>query len=187
MSFCRALSTPLIRFVGQYYADTLSALIVLDTVGGEAALRYCPSALSVDAEPDPLVLLCWKCRELRELVIVGYELAEINLLAIGKLRGEQLRRLVVPLECVLDVRYTDTIRKRQHHHHQHQHQPPLVHQRPPRRRQRRRGPGDARRRHLVVAEDYDNDDATDVVIEYGTCSEQIIDKVYSPIISLSTL
>ena len=102
MYFCKSLNPELIQFVNTNYCDTLKSLCVVDAVT-DPALRY-HNPLRLDADPDPLVLLCWKCRHLTELTVIGYEMLEINLIAIAKLRSN-LKTFNVAMDCVIDLKY----------------------------------------------------------------------------------
>jgi hypothetical protein len=102
MYFCKSLNPQLIQYISDSFCDTLESLVVVDAIT-DPTLRY-HNPLRYDADPDPLVLLCWKCRYLQELVIVGYEILEINLIAIAKLRTN-LKTFYVPMDCIIDLRY----------------------------------------------------------------------------------
>jgi hypothetical protein len=102
MYFCKSLNPELLHSIAERFNATLRSLVVVDAIT-DPSLRY-HNPLRRDADPDPLVLLSWKCRELRELVVVGYEILEINLVAIAKLRPT-LNVFYVPMDCVVDLRY----------------------------------------------------------------------------------
>lgn len=48
-----------------------------------------------DESPDPFVLAAWLCKNLEEFVLYGYKYWEENLVAIGRLRGENLKNLEI--------------------------------------------------------------------------------------------
>lgn len=48
-----------------------------------------------DYEQDPLVMLAWRCKELKELVLNGYAVEPFNVVGIARLRGTDLQRLEV--------------------------------------------------------------------------------------------
>ncbi|CAF1086201.1 unnamed protein product [Rotaria sp. Silwood1] len=100
MYFCSSLNVDLLCYLSVHYRSTLECLDVIDSVT-EPALRY---HNLFRAEPDPLVLLAWQCKKLTSLTILGYEVLEVNLLAIAKLRP-QLRRLNVCADCVMTLQY----------------------------------------------------------------------------------
>jgi hypothetical protein len=102
MYFCKSLNPELLQFLSLNYSETLTGLIAVDKIS-EPTLRY-HNPLRYDAEPDPLVLLCWKCKHLDELIVCGYEILEINLIAIAKLRTN-LKSFYVPIDCIVDLRY----------------------------------------------------------------------------------
>ena len=118
MYFCSSLNVDLLCYLSVHYRPTLECLDVIDSVM-EPALRY---HNLFRAEPDPLVLLAWQCKKLTSLTILGrmnkkpftlfakfsfvlgYEVLEVNLLAIAKLRP-QLRTLNVCADCVMTLQY----------------------------------------------------------------------------------
>lgn len=134
MYFCKSLNPELLHFLSDNYSNTLSSLVVVDGIT-DPTLRY-HNPLRHDADPDPLVLLCWKCRHLSELVLVGYEVLEINLIAIAKLRSN-LKVFYVPMDCIIDLRYG----------------------------------------HVNNDDFIEDEDGEDTIVDYGFCSDQVIDKV----------
>ena len=102
MYFCKSFNPEMIQYLSNNYSEFLNSLVIVDAIA-EPTLRY-HNPLRYDADPDPLVLLCWKCRNLRELILVGYEILDINLVAIAKLRSN-LTSFYVPMDCVMDLRY----------------------------------------------------------------------------------
>lgn len=100
MYFCSSLNVDLLCYLSVHYRMTLECLDVMDSVT-EPALRY---HNLFRAEPDPLVLLAWQCKKLTSLTILGYEVLEVNLLAIARLRP-QLRTLNVCADCVMTLQY----------------------------------------------------------------------------------
>ena len=135
MYFCKALNPAMLQYLSDNYADTLKSLCVVDSIQSDA-LRYHVVSSRQDTDPDPLILLCWKCRHLTELVLVGYEILEINLIAIAKLRSN-LKLFYVPMDCIIDLTYGK----------------------------------------FKDDEFIEDEDGEDTLIDYGSCSHQIIDKV----------
>ncbi|CAF0773465.1 unnamed protein product, partial [Didymodactylos carnosus] len=100
MYFCSSLNVDMLCYLSIHYRNTLECLDVMDSIT-EPALRYHNPFRS---EPDPLVLLAWQCKQMTELSILGYEILEVNLLAIAKLRP-QLRTLNVCVDCVMTLQF----------------------------------------------------------------------------------
>lgn len=48
-----------------------------------------------DESPDPFVLTAWLCKHLEEFVLYGYKYWEENLVAIGRLRGDTLKKFEI--------------------------------------------------------------------------------------------
>jgi hypothetical protein len=67
MYFCSSLNVDLLCYLSVHYRTTLECLDVIDSVT-EPALRY---HNLFRAEPDPLVLLAWQCKQLTSLTILG--------------------------------------------------------------------------------------------------------------------
>lgn len=42
-----------------------------------------------------MVMMAWRCKELKELVLNGYEVDPVNVIGIARLRGANLKRLEV--------------------------------------------------------------------------------------------
>jgi hypothetical protein len=108
MHFCKSLNSQLIDYISNMYSHTLKKFIINDAIA-EPTLRY-SNPLLYDIEPDPVVLLCWRCRHLEELSILGYEIAEMNLVAIAKLRNN-LRVFRVPMDCIIDLKYGNFVNR----------------------------------------------------------------------------
>ncbi|XP_022105278.1 F-box only protein 33-like [Acanthaster planci] len=53
-----------------------------------------------DSEADPLVMLCWQCKQLKRLIITGYKLLLCNILAMATLRGPSLTTFEVERELL---------------------------------------------------------------------------------------
>jgi hypothetical protein len=134
MFFCKSFNPEIIQFLSDNYSHTLQSLSITDSIV-EPTLRY-HNPLRFDADPDPLILLCWKCKNLQELVVVGYEMLEINLIAIAKLRSN-LKKFHVAMDCIIDLKY-----------------------------------GKFRNDDFI-----EDEEGEDTIVDYGFCSDQVIDKV----------
>lgn len=134
MYFCKSLNSDLLQYLSNNYCDSLKSLVIVDSIT-DPTLRY-HNPLRYDADPDPLVLLVWKCKNLTELTIIGYEMLEINLIAIAKLRSS-LKDFNVPIDCIIDLRY-----------------------------------GEFKNDDFI-----EDEDGEDTIVDYGFCSDQVIDKV----------
>ena len=84
--FCKSLNPEILLFIRDNYCETLKTFCVVDYIT-DPTLRY-HNPFRNDADPDPLVLLAWKCKYLEELTIIGYEILQINLTAIAQLRNK---------------------------------------------------------------------------------------------------
>lgn len=134
MYFCKSLNPEIIQYLSDNHSETLQSLHIVDSIV-EPTLRY-HNPLRHDADPDPLILLCWKCKYLQELVVIGYEMLEINLIAIAKLRTN-LKRFHVAMDCVIDLKY-----------------------------------GKFRNNDFI-----EDDEGEDTIVDYGFCSDHVIDSV----------
>ena len=102
MYFCQSLNPEMLQFIRDNYFDTLKTFCVVDTIT-DPTLRY-HNPFRNDADPDPWVLLAWKCKYLEELTLIGYEILQINLTAIAQLRNN-LKIFHIPMDCVITLRY----------------------------------------------------------------------------------
>ncbi|RNA38489.1 F-box only 33 [Brachionus plicatilis] len=102
MYFCKSLNPDILQFISNSYSETLQSMVIVDAIS-DPSLQY-HNPLRHEVDPDPLVLLCWKCKYLTELVLVGYEILEINLIAIAKLR-DNLKTFYVAMDCIIDLKY----------------------------------------------------------------------------------
>uniref|UniRef100_A0A131XUJ6 Putative f-box n=1 Tax=Ixodes ricinus TaxID=34613 RepID=A0A131XUJ6_IXORI len=79
------------------YAETLQTVAVVNALSeGQSTPRR---TFAVRAE-SPVVMLAWRCHQLGCLQLVGHEIADTDVIAIARLRGPQLKELVVPADCV---------------------------------------------------------------------------------------
>ncbi|KAL1431226.1 hypothetical protein MTO96_014604 [Rhipicephalus appendiculatus] len=79
------------------YAETLEAVAVVSALSGSEGIPQ--RTFAVRAE-SPVVMLAWRCHRLRSLKLVGHEIADFDLIAVARLRGPQLKELVIPADCV---------------------------------------------------------------------------------------
>jgi F-box protein 33 len=115
MYFCKSLNSSLLQYLSMNFCETLCSLYIVDVICDPVVLHYHTEfnndddeGVEVDPDPDPLVLLCWKCRHLQELVIVGYQIYEINITAIAKLR-DNLKVFYVPIDCIVEDEESEDI------------------------------------------------------------------------------
>ncbi|EEC16721.1 F-box containing protein, putative, partial [Ixodes scapularis] len=74
------------------YAETLQTVAVVNALSeGQSTPRR---TFAVRAE-SPVVMLAWRCHQLGSLQLVGHEIADTDVIAIARLRGPQLKELVV--------------------------------------------------------------------------------------------
>ncbi|CAG9863243.1 unnamed protein product [Phyllotreta striolata] len=97
--FCEQVNLQVVENLSAY-ADTLRSIIWVDSLSNSQN-----SWLLVkpwfDASPDPFVLTAWLCKHLEEFVLFGYKYWEENLIAIGRLRGDTLKRMEIAESDVL--------------------------------------------------------------------------------------
>ena len=82
--------------IAAYHHETLKSLVLVDYLSDELM----PNSLFSSAVENPLVMLAWRCKLLERLVLIGFEIADIDLIAIARLRGEHLTELLVPSCCI---------------------------------------------------------------------------------------
>lgn len=96
--FCESINLTVLEFLSANYHKTLRSIMWIDSHGQHDGSWII--AKSTDT-PDPLVLMAWLCKKLEELVLLGYKYFEENLVAIGRLRGEMLKKLEIAEEDIL--------------------------------------------------------------------------------------
>lgn len=50
--------------------------------------------------PNVLVMLCWRCKNLINLTVIGYEITELDIIAMARLRGESLQSFLFAASCI---------------------------------------------------------------------------------------
>ncbi|KAJ8983369.1 hypothetical protein NQ317_010460 [Molorchus minor] len=90
--FCERLNLELVQNLSSHYVDTLRSIIWVDSLS-DCDNSWIFVKPSFDQSPDPFVLTAWLCRNLEEFVLYGYKYWEENLVAISRLRGEDLKKL----------------------------------------------------------------------------------------------
>ncbi|KAF3423071.1 hypothetical protein E2986_09938 [Frieseomelitta varia] len=92
--FCENVNIRALHRLSRWYSLTLKSLIWIDSI--QPLTRNIPATYDPDDphSPDPLVLVAWKCTKLVELVFIGHNYHQENLLAIARLRGDSLKSLV---------------------------------------------------------------------------------------------
>ncbi|XP_041373352.1 F-box only protein 33-like [Gigantopelta aegis] len=97
--FCAQVSLAAVTFLWSHHCDTLRTVHIVDGLVDSAPGVY--SELSQD--PDPFVMMAWRCPKLEHLTVIGYEVAEENIVAIARLRGDTLKTLDIPRCCISTV------------------------------------------------------------------------------------
>ncbi|KAH0551261.1 F-box only protein 33 [Cotesia glomerata] len=86
--FCEYVNLRALYIMASYYSTTLKSLMWIDSADNNESIP------PTDGNPDPdgLVMLAWRCINLKELVFIGHKYYHTNLLAIARLRGHNLQR-----------------------------------------------------------------------------------------------
>ncbi|WAR00960.1 FBX33-like protein [Mya arenaria] len=93
--FCTQLSTAAIGLMGNQYSRTLKSVHIVD--GMEFGF---PAWYNISTNEDPFVMLAWKCPHLSRLTLIGYEVADEDIVAIARLRSDSLESLDIPDACI---------------------------------------------------------------------------------------
>lgn len=99
--FCESINMELLELMPLYYKRTLRSLMWIDSIRNSKD-SWTFIQLHI---PNPLVMAAWLCKQLEELVMYGYKYNADDLMAIGRLRGANLKNLDVPED---DILYSDT-------------------------------------------------------------------------------
>ncbi|KAJ8916338.1 hypothetical protein NQ315_005033 [Exocentrus adspersus] len=92
--FCENVNLELIQNLSSHYGETLRSIMWVDSLSHNDNSWVFVKPL-FDESPDPFVLAAWLCKNLEEFVLYGYKYWEENLVAIGRLRGENLKKLEI--------------------------------------------------------------------------------------------
>ncbi|XP_013777766.1 F-box only protein 33-like [Limulus polyphemus] len=98
-------------------SETLQSLYIMDSLSEEKG----PSVSFLVVDEDPFVILAWKCKKLTSLTIIGFEVADLNVIAFARLRGSNLKELKIPACCIVvgddgkDVVYLDQVAPNKYH------------------------------------------------------------------------
>ncbi|KAH8042534.1 hypothetical protein HPB51_023862 [Rhipicephalus microplus] len=95
--FSDGFRSDVLDLLSAQYAETLEAVTVVSALSGIEGIPQ--RTFAVRAE-SPVVMLAWRCHRLRSLKLVGHEIADFDLIAVARLRGPQLKELVIPADCV---------------------------------------------------------------------------------------
>ncbi|XP_035657931.1 F-box only protein 33-like [Branchiostoma floridae] len=87
-------------FISCHYCKTLKSLIICDWLDSGATYSLVPDTMMGE---DPIVMLAWRCTNLTNLSIIGYEFSKDSLVAVARLRGNQLRSLEVSISCIVET------------------------------------------------------------------------------------
>lgn len=96
--FCEQLNSAALHRLSSWYAQRLRSLWWVDSLGSAAA--HCLVQTAAE-EPDPLVMAAWRCKQLEEIVLLGYKYYVDNLVAIARLRGHNLKTLQIAAQDIL--------------------------------------------------------------------------------------
>jgi F-box protein 33 len=102
MFFCQSINVAGINFIARHNYAKFQSIHIIDGV-----LDDRPNAYDVDTDEDPFVMLAWKCMNLKDFTVIGYEVSQDDLIAIARLRGQQLCTLAVPSCCVATIEEED--------------------------------------------------------------------------------
>ncbi|KAI1301660.1 F-box only protein 33 [Halotydeus destructor] len=86
----------LIDTVATRHQDKLKSLTLVDFIHEDLL----PNTSFTQLNENPLVMLAWRCKNLEYLEVIGFEISEVDLLAISRLRGQSMTQLIVPSCCV---------------------------------------------------------------------------------------
>ncbi|XP_032594351.1 uncharacterized protein LOC6557209 isoform X2 [Drosophila grimshawi] len=92
MLFCEFMNHEAIDWMSVHNSDTLRSIYYIDSVSKHSnRMDY----MRHTRRQDPFVMLSWRCKQLEEFVVHGYNMDPHLLLGIARLRGRQLRRFEV--------------------------------------------------------------------------------------------
>ncbi|KAG8189120.1 hypothetical protein JTE90_028659 [Oedothorax gibbosus] len=84
--------------------QTLRSLVLVDGLNDDDS----PMTSFLNSRIDPLIILAWRCQKLTSMKIIGYEVDADSLIAISRLRGEQLQELLIPGCCINSIQLEES-------------------------------------------------------------------------------
>ncbi|KAL3866408.1 hypothetical protein ACJMK2_043709 [Sinanodonta woodiana] len=100
--FCSNLNLAAVDFISNHYSESLRSFYVID--GFQDGY---PNVYISTTDEDPFVMMAWRCSKLEEFTLIGYEVLDDNVVAIARLRGQNLKTFNIPYSCVSTVYETD--------------------------------------------------------------------------------
>ncbi|CAH0550463.1 unnamed protein product [Brassicogethes aeneus] len=103
--FCESVNLHVLESLSSYYPETLRSVMWIDSLSdNKGSWKFAEP--QYDQSPDPFVLMAWLCKRLEEVVLYGYKYCELNLMAIGRLRGSELKNLEIAED---DILFSDNV------------------------------------------------------------------------------
>ncbi|XP_067665842.1 F-box only protein 33-like [Haliotis asinina] len=93
--FCSHVNMASISYISSHYRNSLKTLHIVDGLVDDMSSLYD----NHDME-DPFVMLAWQCQKLEHFTLMGYVIGENDIVAIARLRGQQLKTLNIPARCI---------------------------------------------------------------------------------------
>ncbi|CAL4099988.1 unnamed protein product, partial [Meganyctiphanes norvegica] len=99
--FCEWINIPSLRLLATWYSDSLRELMLVDSLDHSGWGMLTEGRDNADHQsPDPLVMLAWRCKNLKNLTVCGYGYNGSDVVAIARLRGSALSTLIIPEDCL---------------------------------------------------------------------------------------
>jgi len=98
MFFCQYLPEAMLTFLSQHNSTTLESIIIVDGM-----TDFVPAVYETFGVEDPFVMLTWKCQNLKEFSLIGYDIDQDDVVAIARLKGNQLKRFEIPMCCISTI------------------------------------------------------------------------------------
>ncbi|XP_063221046.1 F-box only protein 33 [Bacillus rossius redtenbacheri] len=112
--FCGLINLRALNALYLWYCGSLTSLWWVDSIDSATNGSLLVVMEPVDP-PEPIVMIAWRCIKLEELVFLGYDYWDTNLVAVSRLCSARLRRLEVAACCILaqdeGVPYEAEVRK----------------------------------------------------------------------------
>lgn len=96
--FCSNINIASISFISSHYNNTLKEIHIIDGfINGD------PNIYEIEADEDPFVMLAWRCPKLEHFTLIGYQACDDDMVAIARLRGQQLKTFDIPASCIYSL------------------------------------------------------------------------------------
>ncbi|CAI9731240.1 Hypothetical predicted protein [Octopus vulgaris] len=102
--FCSNINIASVSYISSHYNNTLKEIHIIDGFANGDPIVY-----EIEADEDPFVMLAWRCPKLMHFTLIGYQVCDDDMVAIARLRGQQLKTFDIPSSCIYSLHEEDEV------------------------------------------------------------------------------